>query len=32
MFANVVFLLIEARRFRFFDVWRARIRKILSRG
>ena len=26
MFANVVFLAIEARRFRFFDVWRARVR------
>lgn len=28
MFSNVVFLLIEARRFRFFDVWRARVRMI----
>ena len=28
MFANVVFLTIEARRFRFFDVWRARVRMI----
>jgi uncharacterized membrane protein len=28
MFANVVFLLYEARRFRFFDVWRARLRVI----
>jgi len=28
MYANVVFLLIEARRFRFFDVWRARVRMI----
>ncbi|MBU8871264.1 MAG: DUF2270 domain-containing protein [Gemmatimonadales bacterium] len=26
MFVNVVFLVIEARRFRFFDVWRARVR------
>jgi uncharacterized membrane protein len=26
MFVNVVFLIIEARRFRFFDVWRARVR------
>jgi len=28
MYANLVFLLIEARRFRFFDVWRARVRMI----
>ena len=28
MYANMVFLLIEARRFRFFDVWRARVRMI----
>ncbi|MBU2502525.1 DUF2270 domain-containing protein [bacterium] len=28
MFANVVFLTIEARRFRFFDVWRARVRML----
>jgi len=28
MFANIVFLTIEARRFRFFDVWRARVRMI----
>lgn len=28
MFANVVFLIIEARRFRFFDVWRARVRML----
>ena len=28
MFANMVFLAIEARRFRFFDVWRARVRMI----
>ena len=28
MFSNVVFLIIEARRFRFFDVWRARVRMI----
>ncbi len=28
MFANLVFLLLEARRFRFFDVWRARVRMI----
>ncbi len=26
MFVNVIFLIIEARRFRFFDVWRARVR------
>ncbi len=26
MFVNVIFLVIEARRFRFFDVWRARVR------
>ena len=26
MFINVIFLVIEARRFRFFDVWRARVR------
>ncbi|MFO7653070.1 MAG: DUF2270 domain-containing protein [Candidatus Krumholzibacteriia bacterium] len=28
MYTNLVFLLIEARRFRFFDVWRARLRMI----
>lgn len=28
MFANIVFLTIEARRFRFFDVWRARVRML----
>jgi uncharacterized membrane protein len=28
MGANVVFLTIEARRFRFFDVWRARVRML----
>jgi len=28
MFANIVFVTIEARRFRFFDVWRARVRMI----
>ena len=28
MYANLVFLLHEARRFRFFDVWRARVRMI----
>jgi len=28
MLSNVVFLNIEARRFRFFDVWRARVRMI----
>lgn len=28
MYANLVFLLLEARRFRFFDVWRARVRMI----
>ena len=28
MFSNVVFLIIEARRFRFFDVWRARVRML----
>jgi uncharacterized membrane protein len=28
MYANLVFLLIEARRFRFFDVWRARVRML----
>lgn len=28
MFANLVFLVIEARRFRFFDVWRARVRML----
>jgi len=28
MFANIVFLVIEARRFRFFDVWRARVRML----
>lgn len=28
MFSNVVFLTIEARRFRFFDVWRARVRML----
>jgi uncharacterized membrane protein len=28
MAANVVFLIIEARRFRFFDVWRARVRML----
>ncbi len=28
MFANIVFLIIEARRFRFFDVWRARVRML----
>ena len=28
MFSNLVFLVIEARRFRFFDVWRARVRMI----
>jgi uncharacterized membrane protein len=28
MYANLVFLLYEARRFRFFDVWRARLRII----
>jgi len=28
MFSNVVFLVIEARRFRFFDVWRARVRML----
>ena len=28
MFASLVFLAIEARRFRFFDVWRARVRMI----
>ena len=28
MLSNVVFLTIEARRFRFFDVWRARVRMI----
>lgn len=28
MFANLVFLTIEARRFRFFDVWRARVRML----
>jgi len=28
MYANLVFLAIEARRFRFFDVWRARVRMI----
>ncbi len=26
MFVNVIYLVIEARRFRFFDVWRARVR------
>ena len=26
MFVNVIFVVIEARRFRFFDVWRARVR------
>ncbi len=28
MYANLVFLLLEARRFRFFDVWRARVRML----
>ncbi len=28
MYANLVFLLHEARRFRFFDVWRSRVRMI----
>ena len=28
IFANLVFLTIEARRFRFFDVWRARVRML----
>jgi uncharacterized membrane protein len=28
MLANLVFLLLEARRFRFFDVWRSRVRMI----
>jgi len=28
MLANIVFLTIEARRFRFFDVWRARVRML----
>jgi uncharacterized membrane protein len=28
MYANLVFLLLEARRFRFFDVWRSRVRMI----
>lgn len=28
MLSNVVFLIIEARRFRFFDVWRARVRML----
>jgi len=28
MFTNLVFLTIEARRFRFFDVWRARVRML----
>jgi len=28
MYANLVFLFIEARRFRFFDVWRARVRML----
>ncbi len=28
MYINVLFLLLEARRFRFFDVWRARVRMI----
>lgn len=28
MYVNLVFLLLEARRFRFFDVWRARVRMI----
>jgi uncharacterized membrane protein len=28
MMSNIVFLVIEARRFRFFDVWRARVRMI----
>lgn len=28
MLANVVFVTIEARRFRFFDVWRARVRML----
>jgi uncharacterized membrane protein len=28
MFANLVFLMFEARRFRFFDVWRSRVRMI----
>jgi len=28
MYVNLVFLLLEARRFRFFDVWRSRVRMI----
>ncbi len=28
MFTNIVFVTIEARRFRFFDVWRARVRML----
>ena len=28
MYANMIFLILEARRFRFFDVWRARVRMI----
>lgn len=28
MYANFVFLLLEARRFRFFDLWRARVRML----
>ena len=28
MYVNLVFLILEARRFRFFDVWRARVRMI----
>jgi len=28
MLANIVFVTIEARRFRFFDVWRARVRML----
>lgn len=28
MYANLVFLIFEARRFRFFDVWRSRVRMI----
>jgi len=28
MYVNLIFLLLEARRFRFFDVWRARVRML----
>ncbi len=28
MYVNLVFLVLEARRFRFFDVWRARVRML----